>query len=205
MSTTQVEDIKSRQELADLMEMTAEELERRAQALLKRARELSSGAITLRAADDRGDGQPTEEEFRSVSRTGDVVTEAVAIQTVTELKKFTHADFCSTLGLTRAQGRRWITKLMNRKYPIIERTDDGVYAYVQPPSTVKARNQQVPPEVKLIDRGAKDTRGAPVSRRPSERARREDLSKPGRGHQLRQADKVFDRVQAARASRNGKG
>lgn len=202
----ELDQIKGRQELAELMEMTAEELDRRAQAMLKRARELASGAITLRAVEDvRSTSESTVEEFRSVSKTGDVVNEAVVIKTAKELGTFTHAELISTLGINRAQGRRWLTVLTKRKYPIVKRNEDATYSYVEPPKTVTSRNQQKPPEVLLIDRAAVEGRGAAVERLASERARRQDLSKPGRAHQIRQQDKRQQRVREAKAARNGKG
>ena len=106
------------------MQLTAAELERRGERLLKMSRDLIAQAsihATLAALPDE----------RTVGRNG-VVTEASAIVTAETLRTFTRAEFAEALGIQPVSVSRWLAKLIDRKHPIVERQDDGSYAYIDP-------------------------------------------------------------------------
>jgi hypothetical protein len=111
--------------LVDVITLTAEELERRGERMLKLSRDLMAQAALHATLAELP-------EERTLSRSGQVVTEKEAILAVTRLKAFTRAQFAAELGLQTASVSRWLTKLINREHPIIERCDDGSYTYIDP-------------------------------------------------------------------------
>lgn len=179
--------------LAALSELTAEELIARGEQLIKLGRLLaaqSAGAILPVVSDVA--------EQRSVGRLG-IVTEREAIAAATDLGEFTRKEFAVKLGLKGAAVSRWLSKLIDRDNPIIERTDDG-YRYVPPPNTAP-RSRPRRPESKEVVADLAPDRGTPVPVPATQRAPRGDLSKPGRGHQIRQTDKRHKHTQEVRAAR----
>jgi hypothetical protein len=110
--------------LIELMELSADELFRRGEKLLKLSRELTAQAM-------RQASLAALPEERSTGRNG-VVSEVQAIKTATTLRHFTPESYGEALGLKRAATMRWLAKLIERTPPIIERLPDGAYQYIDP-------------------------------------------------------------------------
>lgn len=121
--------------LVELMDMTAEQLERRAEKLLRMSRDLTAQALRLA----RVAALPAE---RSIGRGGVVVSEVEAIAAAKDLKEFTRTSFAEALGLTPSGVSRWLAKLLDRENPIIERREDGGYAYIDPAPVSELRAER---------------------------------------------------------------
>jgi DNA-binding transcriptional regulator YiaG len=121
--------------LIDLMDLTAAELERRAEHMLKLSKELTNQS--MRQA--RLAALPAE---RSLASGGVVVTEVEAIQTARELREFTRQQFAQALGLSASGVSRWLAKLIDRENPIIKREQAGGYAYIDPAPIAELRTER---------------------------------------------------------------
>lgn len=176
------------------MELTAAELERRAQRLLKLSRDLLAQAahhstLVLVPSD------------HSYGARGTLVSEKEAIDAARELGAFTTAQYAQALGLKRAATMRWLAKLINRRPPVIIRLPDSTYEYLDPKYTAtRAPAKQTPPEVALIDDAP--ARGERV--RLVDKRQRKVMSLPSQGHRERQRNKRNAAQMAARQQRNGK-
>lgn len=182
------------EEASELMFLTAEELERRGEKMLKLSRNLLAQAAhhaTMAALP----------EERSTTRQG-VVSEKEAIDAAREMVNFTRGEFAERLGLTPSGVSRWLAKLLDRESPIIMRGDDG-YHYLPPPSegNSTARPRRTTPEQQAVTDAPE--RGGQV-RQIDHRKRAKISSVPGQGHAMRQKDRrreEADRVKREREDR----
>lgn len=198
-----------------MAELTAEELIARGEQLVRLGQRLAAlgmGIVPELPAAQAGGA-------RSVGRLG-VVNEATAIQVAATLKAFDRPAFAEALGLKIGSTSKWLAILMHHDPPIIERSEHGGYAYIEPPKTApRARPRRAPAEAQVIDQSI--ARGQPIPVAPVKRvADRRTLSRPKQGHHVRQAQKQFKRLnpkeageatrrsarqKAADAKRNGHG
>lgn len=186
-------------ELAELAELTSDELERRAAKLIKQARDLRREAGVLH---DLAEERPAVSAQRVVTRGGAVVDERSAIDAAKELGRFSRASLQARLGLAPAQTSKVLKWLLEHKpSPIVARETDGTYAYLEPPAGPAERPRRTPPEQMARDESVK--RGVPVGRSAEQRAKRHErtkraLSTPGQRHKIRQRDRRSEQLEAAR-------
>lgn len=183
-----------------LTELTSEELIARGEQLIKLGQKLAViGMGTLPAE------EPERQTVRSVGRLG-VVDERVAIEVARTLGEFDRPAFAEALGLkVGAATSKWLTVLLHHVPPIIDRREDGVYAYIPPPKSRKPRQRRPAPELELIDQSP--ARGQPIPVEPTRRAQKRDrsvLSRPGQGHQIRQAQKRYEKTTGGNPKEAGK-
>jgi hypothetical protein len=186
MSTPAEVELTLLERYVQLTELTSEELIARGERLVRLGQQLAvmgMGSLPPELAP----------EPRSVGRLG-VVNEATAIQVARRLGAFDRGAFAEALGLRQGGTSRWLAKLLEHSPPIIERREDGTYAYIPPPSS-KAPQRRAAPETLLVDQSP--ARGQPIPVAPVKRAERADsraMSRPGRAHRVRQAQKRFDQM-----------
>ena len=165
--------------LVNEMELTASELERRANRMLKLSRDLLAQAAHHATLAELP-------EQRSSGSLG-VVTEVEAIAAAKKLGQFTRAQFADALGLKASGAARWLSKLLDREHPIIVR-HDGAYQYLEPAATKPPPKRPAPEtEPELADLAPKG-RGAPV-RIIDPKKRSRVMSVAGQGHRERQRDR----------------
>ena len=182
-----------------LAELTSEELIARGERLIKLGQQLAVIGMGIVPVDE-----PVGNIVRSVGRQG-VVDERVAIQVARTLGEFDRPAFAEALGLKASGTSKWLSVLMHHEPPIIERTQMGHYAYIPPPKERKPRQRRPAPELELIDQSP--ARGQPIAVEPVRRAQKRDrsvLSRPGQGHQIRQAQKRYEKTTGGNPKEAGK-